>query len=426
MTYKHRIIDKQFEERMKSLGGVLIVGPKGCGKTTSAKQKAKTIIEFQNEDIRENLLLLANNHPSDLLKHDKPILFDEWQDAPKIWGTIRKDIDDNQLLGAYILTGSSSQKVKTPHTGTGRISTLKMYPMSLYESGDSNGEISLLKLFENPRSFESCHSLLTMDEIKRVICRGGWPRSIDIFDKKAKLRIAKEVYDQTCDTDISRIDEIKKNPIWARTILKSYARNICTEADTNTIYQDVISTCEMSKPTFYSYLSALEDLYIIDDVDAWCPSIRSKTVIRSSKKKNLVDPSIATAALGISPEYFDVDYKTMGFLFESLVIRDLRIYSSELGGSVSYYRDRYGLEADAVLHLENGKYALIEVKLGQNEIDYGAKHLCEIERLLIEHNKNEKGIQLRLPDLKIVITGTEYGYKREDGVFVIPLGCLKD
>lgn len=204
----------------------------------------------------------------------------------------------------------------------------------------------------------------------------------------------------------------------------------CTSKNTsnvlNTIYKDVISKCEMSKPTFYSYLSSSEDLYIIDDVDAWRPSIRSKTAIRSSKKKNLVDPSIATAASGISPEYFDVDYKTMSFLFESLVIRDLRIYSSELGGSVSYYRDRYGLEADAVLHLENGKYALIEVKLGQHEIDYGAKHLCEIERLLIEHNKNEKGIQLKLPDLKIVITGTEYGYKREDGVYVIPLGCLKD
>jgi len=182
----------------------------------------------------------------------------------------------------------------------------------------------------------------------------------------------------------------------------------------------------MSKPTFYSYLSSLEDLYIIDDVDAWCPSIRSKTVIRSSKKKNLIDPSLAAAALGISPEYFDTDYKTMGFLFESLVIRDLRIYSSELGGSVSYYRDRYGLESDAVLHLEDGKYALIEIKLGQHDVDAGARHLCEIERLLVDHNKNEKEIQLRLPDLKIVITGTKYGYKREDGVLVIPIGCLKD
>ena len=426
MIYKHRIIDVQFNERMNSLGAVLFVGPKGCGKTTTAKQMAKTIIEFQDEEKRENLLLLANNHPSDLLRHPKPILFDEWQDAPKIWGTIRKDIDDNQLVGAYILTGSSSQKVKTPHTGTGRISTLKMYPMSLYESGDSSGDVSLSKLFENPDLFDGCISSLTKDDIKYVICRGGWPRSINVSDKKAQLRVAKDLFEQTCSVDISNIDGIKKNPIWAKTILKAYSRNICTTADTNTIYGDVISNCDMSKPTFYSYLSALEDLYIIDDVEAWCPSIRSKTVIRSSKKKNLVDPSIATAALGISPEYFDNDYKTMGFLFESLVIRDLRIYSSEHGGFVSYYRDRYGLEADAVLHLENGKYALIEIKLGQHDIDEGAKHLCEIERLIKEHNAKEKQTPLRLPDLKIVITGTEYGYKREDGVFVIPIGCLRD
>jgi len=426
MNYKYRIIDKQFEERMQALGGILFVGPKGCGKTTTAKQKAKTVIEFQDEESRENLLLIANNHPSDLLRHPKPILYDEWQDAPKIWGTIRKDIDDNQLIGAYILTGSSSQKVKTPHTGTGRISTLKMYPMSLYESGDSNGEVSLSKLFDNPLSFDGCSSNLLKDDIKRLICRGGWPRSINVSDKKAKLRISKDLFEQTCNVDISSIDGIKKNPVWAKTILKSYARNICTTADTSTIYKDVISNCDMSRPTFYSYISALEDLYIIEDIEAWCPSIRSKTVIRSSKKKNFVDPSIAVAALGISPEYFDNDYKTMGFLFESLVIRDLRVYSAEHGGSISYYRDRYGLEADAVLHLEDGRYALIEIKLGQHDIEEGANHLCEIERLVREYNEKEKQVPIRLPDLKIVITGTQYGYKRNDGVFVIPIGCLKD
>lgn len=426
MNYKHRIIDKQFEERMQALGAVLFVGPKSCGKTTTAKQKAQTVIEFQDEEKRENLLLIANNYPTDLLRHPKPILYDEWQDAPKIWGTIRKDIDDNQLVGAYILTGSSSQKVKTAHTGTGRISTLKMYPMSLYESGDSNGEISLIQLFENPSSFDGCYSTLKKDDIKHVICRGGWPRSINIDDKKVQLMISKDLFEQTCNVDISNIDGIKKNPIWAKTILKSYARNVCTTADANTIYKDVISTCDMSKPTFYSYISALEDLYIIEDVEAWCPSIRSKTVIRASKKKNLVDPSLAVAALGVSPEYFDNDYKTMGFLFESLVIRDLKIYSSEHGGSISYYRDRYGLEADAVLHLEDGRYALIEIKLGQHDIEEGAKHLCKIERLIEEYNEKEKQVPIRLPDLKIVITGTDYGYRRDDGVLVIPIGCLKD
>ena len=202
--------------------------------------------------------------------------------------------------------------------------------------------------------------------------------------------------------------------------------NICTTADTKTVYGDTAATTGMSQPAFHDYIAALNKLYIIEDVEAWCPSIRSKTSIRSSKKKNLIDPSVAAAALGISPEYFNLDYKTLGFLFESLVIRDLKIYSSEYGGTVSYYRDRYGLEADAVLHLEDGRYALIEIKLGQNEVDEGAKHLLEIERLITEHNNKEKQVSLRLPDLKIVITGTQYGYKREDGVYVIPLGCLKD
>ena len=426
MEYKKRIIDEQFAIRMEALGAVQIKGPKGCGKTTTAKQKARSIIEFQDEDNRENLLMIANTKPSDLLKGEKPILFDEWQDAPKIWGAIRKDVDDSGLSGQYILTGSSSKEVETPHTGTLRISTLKMYPMSLYESGDSNGTVSLTNLFTHPDEMMTCKSDLTIDDIKFVICRGGWPRTVNLQSDKAKLQIAKELFNQTCDIDISNVDNTKRNPQWARTILRSYARNICTTADTKTVYGDTAATTGMSQPTFQDYIAALNKLYIIEDVEAWCPSIRSKTSIRSSKKKNLIDPSVAAAALGISPEYFNLDYKTLGFLFESLVIRDLKIYSSEYGGTVSYYRDRYGLEADAVLHLEDGRYALIEIKLGQHEVDEGASHLLEIERLIKEHNKKEKQVPLRLPDLKIVITGTQYGYKREDGVYVIPLGCLKD
>ena len=426
MEYKNRIVDAQFAIRMEALGAVQIKGPKGCGKTTTAKQKARSIIEFQDEDNRENLLMIANTKPSDLLKGEKPILFDEWQDAPKIWGAIRKDVDDSGLSGQYILTGSSSKEVETPHTGTLRISTLKMYPMSLYESGDSNGTVSLMNLFTHPDEMMTCKSDLTIDDIKFVICRGGWPRTVSLQSDKAKLQIAKELFNQTCDIDISNVDNTKRNPQWARTILRSYARNICTTADTKTVYGDTAATTGMSQPTFQDYIAALNKLYIIEDVEAWCPSIRSKTSIRSSKKKNLIDPSVAAAALGISPEYFNLDYKTLGFLFESLVIRDLKIYSSEYGGTVSYYRDRYGLEADAVLHLEDGRYALIEIKLGQNEVDEGASHLLKIERLIMEHNKKEKQVPLRLPDLKIVITGTQYGYKREDGVYVIPLGCLKD
>ncbi|MBR4471692.1 MAG: ATP-binding protein [Erysipelotrichaceae bacterium] len=426
MEYKKRIIDAQFDLRMEALGAVQIKGPKGCGKTTTAKQKAKSIVEFQDEDNRDNLLMIANIKPSDLLKGEKPILFDEWQDAPKIWGAIRKDVDDSGLSGQYILTGSSSKEVETPHTGTLRISTLKMYPMSLYESGDSNGTVSLMRLFDRSEELDTCRSDLTIDDIKFVICRGGWPRTINLNSDKAKLQIAKELFYQTCDIDISNVDNTKRNPQWARTILKSYARNICTTADTKTVYGDTAASTGMTQPTFQDYINALNKLYIIEDVEAWCPSIRSKTSIRASKKKNLIDPSIAAAALDISPDYFDRDYKTLGFLFESLTIRDLKVYSSEHGGAVSYYRDRYGLEADAVLHLEDGRYALIEIKLGQNEVDEGAKHLLEIERLIKEHNKEEKQVPLRLPDLKIVITGTQYGYKREDGVYVVPLGCLKD
>ncbi len=426
MIYKKRIADSLLELKLEAFGATLIVGPKGCGKTTTAKQKAKSVIEFQDENERENYLLIANTHPSDLLKGPKPILFDEWQDAPKIWGTVRKACDDSGEVGQYILTGSSSNTVKTPHTGTLRISRLKMFPMSLYESEESNGEVSLSELFDNPDSFDGCHSDMSIDDIKYAICRGGWPGSLKGSSRKAQLAIAKDLFTQTCEVDISNIDDTKRNPLLARTILKSYARNICTLAETKTIIGDVISNIELTKPTYYDYIAALEKLMIIEDVDAWCPAIRSKTVIRASKKRNLIDPSIAVAAMGLSPEYFDRDYKTLGFLFESLCIRDFKIYSSAQDGYMSYYRDRYGLEADGVLHLDDGRYALIEFKLGQSEVEEGAKHLCKIESLVKEFNKKEKQCPLRLPDLKLVITGTQYGYRRDDGVFVIPIGCLKD
>ncbi len=427
MKYLHRIIDNQFELLMDAFGVVLIVGPKGCGKTTTAKQKAATVVEFQDEEERENYLLLAENRPSRLLAGIKPILFDEWQDAPKIWGAIRKDVDDSGLTGQYILTGSSSSNVDTPHTGTLRIARLKMYPMSLYESGESNGKVSLIDLFNvkdiNDQEWESD---LTVEDLIFAICRGGWPRTIIDEKSAAKLIAAKTLFNQTAQIDISKVDKVKRNPSWAESILRSYARNICQLTEMKNIYKDAKTETNMAESTFFEYIEALQKLYIIDDVEAWRPAIRSKTAIRASKKKNFIDPSLAVAALGVGPEYFDKDYKTLGFLFESLVIRDLKIYSSEHGGRVSYYRDRYGLEADAVLHLEDGRYALIEVKLGQREIEEGAKHLLEIERLIGEYNKTEKQVPLRLPDLKIVITGTKYGYIRPDGVYVVPIGCLKD
>ena len=426
MNYLKRIADEQLTLKLEAFGGVLITGPKGCGKTTTAKQKAKSVIEFQDEDERDNYLLIANTHPSDLLKGAKPRLFDEWQDAPKIWGAIRKNVDDTGEVGQYILTGSSSKDVQTPHTGTLRISRMKMYPMSLFESGDSNGQVSLGGLFDSPDSYDGCESDLSIDGIKYVICRGGWPGALKGKTDNARLSIAKDLFNQTCDVDISQIDGVKRNPVWARTILRSYGRNLCTLAETKTIFADVTATCDIAKQTYYDYMSGFEQLMIVEDVEAWCPSIRSKTSIRASKKRNFIDPSIGVAAMGLSPEYFSTDYKTLGFLFESLCIRDLKVYSSARGGRVSYYHDRHNLEADAVLHLEDGRYALIEFKLGQTEVEVGAHHLCKIEKLIDEYNKNEKQCPLRKPDLKLVITGTKYGYRRDDGVFVVPIGCLKD
>ena len=426
MEYKKRIVDDVLDLKMNAFGAVWILGTKGCGKTTSAKQKAKTVVEFQDEEKRENLLMIASTSPKKLLTGEKPILFDEWQDAPKLFGTIRKDVDDSGEKGQYILTGSSAKEVETPHTGTLRISRLQMYPMSLFESGESNGTVSILELFNNPDSFSDCKSDMTIDDVIFSICRGGWPGSLNISSKQAQLEIAKDLYRQTCAVDISKIDGVKRNPSVAQAILKSYSRNLCTLAETKTLLADVKANHNVSDATIYDYLAALEELYIIDDVEAWSPSIRSKTAIRSSKKRNLIDPSIAVAAMGVSPEYFDKDFRTLGFLFESLCIRDLKIYTSAYDGRASYYHDRYGLEADCVLHLNDGRYAIIEFKLGQNEVDDAAKHLCQIEKLVAEYNQKEKKCPMLLPRLKLVITATEYGYRRDDGVFVIPIGCLKN
>ncbi len=303
---------------------------------------------------------------------------------------------------------------------------MKMYPMSLWESGESNGTVSLKGLFDSPQAFEGSHSGLGMDGLIFAICRGGWPKAVNNKTARAKLEVARDLFRQICGNDISSVDNVKRNPLWAEAILRSYARNICTLSAKTTIYADVSSTSSMANTVFHEYLEALEKLFIVDDIVAWNPSIRSKTAIRASSKRNLIDPSIAVAALGASPDYFNEDFKTLGFLFESLCVRDLRIYSSVYGGRVSYYRDRYGLEADAVLHLEDGRYALIEMKLGAHGVDEGAKHLCKIEDLIKAFNVKNKQMPLRLPSLKIVISGTEYGYLRDDGVLVIPIACLKN
>lgn len=424
MQYLPRIADSLLARKLQAFGAVNITGPKGCGKTTTARQQARSVVEFQDEDTREGLLQVAETQPSRLLIGDNPRLFDEWQDAPKMWGAVRKSVDDRGEKGLYILTGSSSTDVETPHTGTLRISTLQMLPMSLWETRESNGEVSLTDLFSHPDGFDGCHSDLTVDGIIYAICRGGWPGTLSIDDVDIRLDIARDLFWQTTHVDISHVDSTRRSPQLAEAILRSYARNICTPAKTGTMLADVQANHDVGETAFREYVSALEKLGIVDDLPAWSPAIRSKTAIRTARKRNLIDPSLAVAALGITPEYFNTDFKTLGFLFESLCIRDLKAYSSELGGQMSFYRDRYNLEADGVLHLSDGRYALIEFKLGSHEIEDGAAHLCKIEKLVRQHNEQERQVPLRLPDLKLVVTGTEYGYKRDDGVIVVPIGCL--
>lgn len=354
-------------------------------------------------------------------------MFDEWQDAPKLWGAIRKYCDDNpRKNGMFILTGSSSNDVSAPHNGTLRMSELEMLPMSLFESGESTGDISLLDLFDNPDGFIPCESRLSIDDIIYAIYRGGWPKAVLEDELIEKLYIAKDLFIQTCKKDMSKLDNVKRNANWVRAILKSYARNLCTVADTKTIFTDANLNCGISESSFYDYVDALERLYIIKDIEPWSPALRSKTTLRTKSKRNLIDPSIAVAALGASPESLKSDFKTLGFLFESLVLRDLKAYSSKVNGELSFYHDHYDLEVDAVLHLDDGRYALIEIKLGDDRIDEGAKHLNEIEKLVKQFNVRYPEFQMRLPDLKIVITESRFAIKRDDGVIVIPVGCLKE
>lgn len=426
--YIKRVCDEDLEAKLEAFGAVHIVGPKWCGKTTTAKQYAKSYIEMQDPDKRDMYIETAKVMPSNLLKGENPRLIDEWQIAPNIWDAVRVSVDRRNEEGLYILTGSNSiDKNDIMHTGTGRIDTLKMHPMSLYESGESNGEVSLAELFNNPNVLnEGCESNLSIDNLIFAACRGGWPSSIGKKSDRAKLMVAQSYFDSLCREDMSNVDGVKRNETTTRLLLRSYARNISTLATNASIIRDIKSNTDISESTFYDYVNALKKLYVIQDVEAWSPAIRSKSAIQSTDKKEFVDPSLVVAALGVSPEYFNTDLKTFGFIFETLCIRDLKVYSNALGGRVSYYHDRYGLESDCVLHLRDGRYALIEFKLGSADIDAGAEHLLEIERLVKEYNEKEKQVKLRVPDLKIVITGTQYGYKRPDGVYVVPIGCLKD
>lgn len=427
--YLKRVVDKELDLRLEAFGATLIVGPKWCGKTTTAKQKAKSVLKMQDPDMREGYIATARTKPSLLLKGENPRLIDEWQEAPVLWDAVRTAVDDRGEEGLFILTGSTSvDNKKIHHTGTGRISRLKMYPMSLYESQESNGEISLRELFDSDNlDIDGIMSQMTVEDLIYAACRGGWPAALRRKSKEAQLLIARDYLNNVCESDISTVDGVERNPVWAEMILRSYARNISTLVKKSSIHKDVMANADsMSMDTMDAYINALERLFVIEDIKAWCPAIRSATVIRSGKKREFIDPSIAVAALGLSPEYLEMDLKTFGFIFECMCIRDLKVYSQALGGKISYYHDRYGLEADAVLHLEDGRYALIEFKLGSREIEEGAKHLLKIRELVQGYNEKEKQCPLREPDLLIVITGGNMAYTREDGVKIIPIGCLKD
>mgnify|MGYP003593147310 FL=1 len=430
MEYFSRVADQMLRDRLEAFGAILIEGPKWTGKTTTAEQLSKSVIKMQDPDNASEYLATASAKPSLLLKGEQPRLIDEWQDAPVIWDAVRTAVDQSGgTPGQYILTGSNTvDKTQIRHTGTGRITRMMMYPMSLWESKDSSGEVSLHKLFYNPSyNIDGATSKLDIPELIRVACRGGWPATLQL-SSKASMMIAKDYVKTVCNEDISAVDKKERNAKIATQIMRSYARNISTLAKKTNILADVTASenIDISMDTFDDYVGALEKLFVIQDIDAWCPAIRSKSAIRSAPKRCFVDPSIAVAAMNINAEGFETQLKTFGFVFEQMCARDLRAYTSDFDSHLSYYRDRYGLEADLVLHLADGRYALIECKLGSREIDDGAKHLLEIKRLIQERNKTEKQVPLREPDLMIVMTGGKMAYSRPDGVKVIPLACLKD
>ena len=430
MGYLKRTADKVLEEQLEAFGAILIEGPKWCGKTTTAEQVAKSVIKLQDPDMRDEYLATAETKPSLLLNGATPRLIDEWQDAPVLWDAVRTKVDERVAPGQFILTGSNAvDKSKIHHSGTGRISKLNMLPMSLWESGDSNGKISLMELFNNSNlDIDGIESDLTIEKLIFCGCRGGWPATVNIKSEKAMLLVARNYVKTVCSEDISRVDGVSRDELLTRMILRSYARNISTLAKKSTLIADVAASGEVScsEPTFDDYVSALRRLFVICDIDAWCPAIRSKTAIRSGLKRAFVDPSIAVAALGLTPEAMLTQLNTFGFIFEQMCIRDFKAYTLDYDSHVSHYRDRYGLEADLVLHLGDGRYALVECKLGSKEIEEGASHLVELKRLIKEHNEKEDQVPIREPDLMIVLTGGKMAYSRPDGVKIIPLGCLKD
>lgn len=420
--YYQRVSDKVLMEHLEAKGAVLIEGAKWCGKTTSAKHIANSVIEMDRPDMTEQYQQMARIKPSNLLEGETPHLIDEWQIAPNIWNAVRYEVDRRGEFGQFILTGSSvpAKLEESTHTGTGRIVRMRMRTMSLFESGDSNGKVSLKGLFDGYEiSASDDHGI---DEIAFLICRGGWPAALERSEKVA-LKQAFDYYDAVVNDDISRVDGLKRDPERTKRIMKSYARNVATQVSLETIRADVISNDieTFDKESLYGYLNALKSIFVIEDSPAWNPNLRSKTAIRTSDTRYYVDPSIAVAALGLGPGDLINDLELMGLIFENLCVRDLRIYADALDGSVYHYKDKTGLECDAVIHLRNGSYGLIEVKLGGDAlINEGAANLLRLSEK-IDTDKMKK------PAFLMVLCGVApFAYRREDGVFVVPISCLKD
>lgn len=421
--YKKRIADTILEKKLKGKGAVLIQGPKWCGKTTTAEQISKSILYMAKPEDKSQNLILADINPTLLLEGNTPRLIDEWQIAPKLWDAVRFEIDHREKEGQFILTGSSvpANMEEVTHTGTGRFSWLLMRPMSLYESGESDGSVSLEKLFDGPNNISGI-SELNLDDIAYLCCRGGWPRSI-FMEKEIALEQAFDYYDAIVQSDISNVDNIKRNPERVKRLMRTYARNIGSQASNETLKNDMITNDESSldTDTVFSYINALKKIFVIEEAPAWNPNLRSKTAIRTSDTRYFVDPSIAVASLGIGPKDLINDVNTFGLIFETLCIRDLRVYAESINGNIYHYRDANDLECDAVIHLRNGSYGLIEIKLGgDNLINEGAENLKRMN-LKIDTTKMNK------PSFLMVLTAIgKYAYKREDNVYVVPIGCLKN
>lgn len=419
-TYIKRIADTILKERMEASGAVLIEGPKWCGKTRTAMEAAKSTLFMQEPDKALSYIKAADTKPSLLLKGETPRLIDEWQMAPVLWDAVRHTVDVRGEAGQFILTGSAVPMDNiVSHTGTGRISRMIMRPMSLFESGESNGMVSLKELFEGKDDIEGI-SELTIEKAAFCIVRGGWPASIDESEKVA-LRHAIDYVEAVINADVSRVDGVEKSPTRVRALMRSLSRNISTLATISTIRDDLAMGNDesISEKTISQYLNALNRIFVTENLPAWNPALRSKTAIRTSPKRQLVDPSIAAATLRLTPERLLDDFEYFGFLFESMCDRDLRIYAEANDGQLFHYRDKSGLEADAVICLADGRWAAIEVKLGSKEIEDAAEHLIELKNKINTQKMKE-------PSFLMILTGTEFAYKREDGVLVVPIGCLRD